>query len=107
MYALFSWLPAVRTKRHYQMKLFLEATFGEKMTSFQGFLPDGIDAFIDGLIAQVLKEQAVHQQQIDLAEDVSQRENEAAIRWREINHSLGNQSEAELSLCEADELADT
>ena len=107
MYALFSWLPAVRTKRHYQMKLFLEVMFGEKMTSFQGFLPDGIDAFIDGLIAQVLKEQAVHQQQIDLAEDVSQRENEAAIRWREINHSLGNQSEAELSLCEADELADT
>lgn len=107
MFALFSWLPAVRTKRHYQMKLFLEATFGERMTAFQGSLPDGIDTFIDGLIAQALKEQVEYQQQIDLAEDISQRESEAATRWREITHSLGNPGEAELSLREADELADT
>lgn len=107
MFALFSWLPAVRTKRHYQMKLFLESTFGARMTAFQGSLPDGIDAFIDGLIALALKEQAEYQQQIDLTEDISRRESEAAIRWREITHSLGNLGEAELSLSEADELADT
>lgn len=107
MFALFSWLPAVRTKRHYQMKLFLEATFGERMTAFQGSQPDGIDAFIDGLIEQAHKEQAGYQQQIDLAEDISRRESEAAIRWLDIIHSLGNPGETELSLHEADELADT
>ncbi|TQI78583.1 superfamily I DNA and/or RNA helicase [Serratia fonticola] len=107
MFALFSWLPVVRTKRHYQMNLFLEATFGARMAAFQDSLPDGIDAFIDVLIAQALKDQAELQQQIDHAEDVSQRENEAAICWREITHSLGYAGEAELSLSEVDELADT
>lgn len=107
MYALFSWLPAVRTKRHYQMNLFLEATFGARMAEFQDSLPDGVDAFIDGLIAHALKVQAECQQQIDLAEDISRRENEAATCWREITRSLGNAGEAELSLSEADELADT
>ncbi len=107
MLALFSWLPVVRTKRHYQMSLFLEATFGARMAAFQGSFPEGIDAFIDGLIAQVLKEQSEYQQQIDLAEDVSRREDEAAICWSELTHSLGYAGEAELSLREADELADT
>ncbi|GAA0503861.1 helicase YjhR [Tatumella terrea] len=107
MFALFSWLPAVRTKRHYQMKLFLEATFGERMTAFQGVLPDGVEAFIDGLIAQALKEQDEYQHQIDLAEDISRLEREAAIRWREITYSLGHTGETELNLREADELADT
>jgi len=107
MFALFSWLPAVRTKRYYQMSLFLEATFGSRMTAFQVSLPDGIDAFIDGLIAQALKEQAEFQQKIELAEDISRRENEAAICWREITHSLGYAGEVELSLSEVDELADT
>ncbi len=107
MFALFSWLPAVRTKRHYQMKLFLEATFGARMAAFRGSLPDGVDAFIDGLIAHTLKEQAEYQQQIELAEDISRRENEAALGWRELAHSLGYTGEAELSLSEADELADT
>jgi len=107
MFALFSWLPAVRTKRHYQMNLFLEATFGARMAAFQGSLPDGVDAFIDGLIAQALKVQAGYQQQIDLAEEISRREEKAALCWRETTHSLGYTGESELSLNEADELADT
>ncbi|MCO7255518.1 AAA domain-containing protein [Dickeya oryzae] len=107
MFALFSWLPAVRTKRHHQMSLFLDATFGARMAAFRGSLPDGVDAFIDGLIAHTLKEQAEYQQQIELAEDISRRENEAALCWRELAHSLGYTGEAELSLSEADELADT
>lgn len=107
LFALFSWLPAVRTKRHYQMKLFLEATFGERMTAFKGSQPDGIDAFIDGLIEQAHKEQAGYQQQIDLAEDISRCESEAAKRWHDITYSLKNPGETELSLHEADELADT
>ncbi|MFW0699437.1 AAA domain-containing protein [Pantoea sp. R13S299] len=107
MFALFSWLPAVRTKRQYQINLFLEATFGARMAAFQGPLPDGVDAFIDGLIAQALKEQAGYQQQIDLSEEISRREESAALCWLETTHSLGYAGESELSLNEADELADT
>ncbi|OXH78718.1 AAA domain-containing protein [Pantoea agglomerans] len=107
MFALFSWLPAVRTKRQYQMNLFLESTFGARMAAFQGPLPDGVDAFINSLIAQALDEQAGYQQQIDLAEEISRREGKAALCWREITHSLGYAGEPELSLNEADELADT
>lgn len=107
MFALFSWLPAVRTKRQYQMNLFLESTLGARMAAFQGSLPDGVDAFIDGLIAHALKEQAAYQQQINLAEEISRREGKAALCWREITHSLCYAGEPELSLNEADELADT
>jgi len=107
IFALFSWLPAIRTKRHYQMNLFLESTFGARMAAFQGALPDGIDAFIDGLIAQANKEQDGYQQQIDLAEEISRREKKAAQCWCEITHSLGYVGVSELSLNEADELADT
>jgi hypothetical protein len=39
--------------------------------------PEGIDAYIDGLVAQVQTERDGYQQQIDLAQDVSRRESEA------------------------------
>lgn len=107
MFALFSWLPAVRTKRQYQINLFLESTFGARMAAFQGPLPDGVDAFIDGLIAQALDEQAGYQQQIDLVEEISRREEKAALCWHEITYSLGYAGESELNLNEADELTDT
>ncbi|EMH4072014.1 DNA helicase [Serratia marcescens] len=107
IYAFFSWIPAIRTKRHYNIKLFLDVTFGSKMTEFQGIVPEGIDAYIDGLIAQVQKEQSGYQQQIDLAQDVSQRESEAARCWYVLLQSLGHTGEEELSLAEADGLADT
>lgn len=107
VYAFFSWIPAVRTKRHYQMSLFLDATLGARMAMFQGSLPDGVDSYIDGLVAQALKEQKAYQQQIELAQDVSRRENEAALCWRELTYALGHLGEQELSLGEADELADT
>ncbi|WP_034461351.1 hypothetical protein [Buttiauxella noackiae] len=60
------------------------------MIPFQGTAPEGIDAFIDGLIAQ----------------DVSQREREAALCWHDLTHSPGHASEQELRLKGADELAD-
>ncbi|EMH4163342.1 DNA helicase [Pluralibacter gergoviae] len=107
IYSLFSWLPAVRTRRHYQMNLFLEATFGTRTEAFNASLPDGIDNFIDDLIAQALDQQAKYQHEIDFAEEVSRRENEASMCWREMTHLLGNRDEVELSLREADELADT
>ncbi|CNE73109.1 putative superfamily I DNA helicase [Yersinia bercovieri] len=106
VYAFFSWIPAVRTKHHYQINLFLDATFGTRMAVFKGTVPEGIDAYIDGLIAQAQKEQGEYQQQIDLAQDVSQRESEAARRWHDLTQLLGHTGEEELSLAGADELAD-
>jgi len=106
VYAFFSWIPAVRTKRHYQINLFLGATFGTRMAVFKGTVPEGIDAYIDGLIAQAQKEQGEYQQQIDLAQDVSQRESEAARRWHDLTQLLGHTGEEELSLAGADEHAD-
>ncbi|WP_413731466.1 AAA domain-containing protein [Sodalis sp. RH20] len=107
MYAFFSWIPAVRTKRHYQINLFLDTTFGTRMAGFQGIAPEGIDAYIDGLIAQTQKEQGEYQQQIDLAQDVSRRESAAVKHWRQLTGALGHSGEEELGLAGADELADT
>lgn len=107
VYAFFSWVPAIRTKRHYQINLLLDAIFGARMTSFQGTVPEGIDTYIDDLIAQAQKEQDEYQQQIDLAQDVSRRESEASLQWHALAQSLGYTGEAELSLAGADELADT
>ncbi|THD53845.1 DNA helicase [Enterobacteriaceae bacterium ML5] len=106
VYAIFSWIPAVRTKRHYQINLFLDETFGTRMAAFQGTVPEGIDAYIDDLIALAQTEQNRYQQQINLAQDVSRRESEATRYWHELTQSLGHTNEEELSLAGADELAD-
>lgn len=106
VYAFFSWIPAVRTKRHYQINLFLDETFGTRMAAFQGTVPEGIDAYIDDLIALAQTERDGYQQQIDFAQDVSRHESEATRYWNELTQSLGHTSEEELSLAGADELAD-
>ncbi|MDX7986883.1 DNA helicase [Xenorhabdus sp. 12] len=107
VYALFSWIPAVRTKRYYQINLFMEAIFGTRMAAFEGSVPEGIDAYIDGLIVQAQKERDEYQQKIDLAQDVSRRESEALQQWCKLARALGHTGEEELSLAGADMLADT
>ncbi|WP_454889245.1 AAA domain-containing protein [Serratia quinivorans] len=107
VYAFFAWIPIVRTKRHYQINLFLDATFGTRMATFQGSAPEDIDAYIDGLIALAQTEQGEYQQQIDLAQDISCRESEATRRWHYLVQSLGHSGEEELSLAGTDALADT
>ncbi|HDP7830362.1 TPA: DNA helicase, partial [Escherichia coli] len=107
VYAVLSWLPAVRTKRHYQINLFLDSTFGTRMTSFQGNYPEDIDEFIDSLIAKTQKEQDECQQNINYAKDIARREIEAAKQWRELTYALGYRGDDELNLSGADELADT
>lgn len=107
VYAFFSWIPAVRTKRFYQINLFLDATFGTRMSAFQGPVPEGIDAYIDGLIVQGEKEQGEYQQQIERAQVVSKREKEAIGHWHKLTRTLGYTGEEELSLAAADMLADT
>ena len=106
MYALFSWIPAIRTKRHYQINLFLDTTFDTRMAMFQGSVSAGIDGYIDGLIAQAQKEQGDYQQQIDHAHAVSRRESEAVRQWHDLSRLLGHMGEQELSLAKVDELAD-
>lgn len=107
VYVFFSWLSPVQTKRLYQMNLFLDETFGSRMAGFQGQIPEGIEGFIAGLIAQAEKAQGEYQQQIDLAEAIRQRESEALGDWQDLVRSLGHSGEEELSLADADDLADT
>ncbi|MFP2420549.1 AAA domain-containing protein [Pseudescherichia vulneris] len=107
VYAFFSWLPAIRTKRQYQINLFLESTFGTRMAEFHGNVPENVDTYIDGLITQAQIEQAEYQQQIDFAQDVSRRESEAVKSWQDLSRTLGYTNDKELSLAGADELADT
>lgn len=106
VYTFFSWIPAIRTKRHYQMNLFLDDTFGTRISLFRGTVPEGVDAYIDDLVVQAQTELDGYQQQIDLAQDVSRRESEATRYWHELAQSLGHTSEEELNLAGADELAD-
>ncbi|MEZ2578434.1 AAA domain-containing protein [Buttiauxella ferragutiae] len=106
VYAFFSWIPAIRTKRRYQINLFLDATFDTRMAAFQGTAED-VDTYIEGLIAQSQKEQGEYQLQIDIAQDISLRESEAARCWHDLACSLGHAGEEELNLAGADELADT
>lgn len=107
VYAFFSWIPAVRTKRRYQINLFLDATFGARGADYQGMLPEGVDGWIEGLISQAESEQRACQQHIAQAEEISRREKEAAQHWRNIAHGLGYTGTQELTLDEADQLADT
>lgn len=107
VYAILSWLPAVRTKRNYQINLFLDSTFGARMTSFQGNHPEYIDKFIDDLIAKAQKEQLACQQNINVVQGIARCEMEAAKQWRELTYALGYEGDDELSLSEVDELADT
>ncbi|MDX7854705.1 AAA domain-containing protein [Aeromonas caviae] len=107
VYTFFSWIPVVRTKRRYQINLFLDTTFGTRIIVDQDSMPESIDASIDGLIAQMNKDQEEYQQQIALAREVSRRESEALQQWLDLIRVLGHTGEEELSLAEADMLADT
>lgn len=106
IYALFSWIPAIRTKRYYQSLLFLNATFGSRMDKFLGDAPEGVDSYIDGLITQAKNEHDEYQRQINHAMNVSLRASEATTLWHELTRALGHGGEKDLSFAQADELAD-
>lgn len=107
IYAIFSWIPAVRTKRQYQRKLFLNATFGDNAAAFQGTEPESIDKHIDGLIDQAQKEHDGYQKLIKIAQDVCRREREALLQWHHVALGFGYTGEKEMSFAEADQFADT
>lgn len=107
VYAFFSWLPAVRNKRRYQIDLLLDNTFGSRMNAFEGLVPEDVDAYVDGLISQTQNAQRDLQQQIELAQDVAHRERKAAELWHALTKTLGYEGDVELSFAQADQRADT
>ncbi|EPL1118264.1 TPA: ATP-binding protein [Citrobacter freundii] len=107
IYSLFSWLPAVRSKRQYQIQLFLEDKLGALIAGNQWSDPETIERNIDGLLNSAEREQTTYRQQIDSAHKIVLKEQQAAQEWQRLALDLGHESDEELSFSQADELADT
>lgn len=107
VYSLFSWLPAVRSKRQYQIQLFLEDKLGALIAGNQWSDPETIERNIDGLLNSAEREQTTYRQQIDSAHEIVLKEQQAAQEWQRLALDLGHESDEELSFSQADELADT
>lgn len=107
IYTLFSWIPAIRNKRHYRIKIFLEDTLGHFASGDQWTSSEAIDEYIGRQLNSACTEQKMHQQHIDLACEIVRLENEAVQEWLNIARDLGYKDEEELSLSQADALADT
>ncbi|HBA6133296.1 TPA: DNA helicase, partial [Escherichia coli] len=107
IYSLFSWLPAVRSKRQYQIQLFLEDKLGALIAGNQWSDPETIERNIDGLLNSAEREQTTYRQQIDSAHEIVLKELQAVQEWQRLAFDLGYEGDEELSFSQADELADT
>ncbi|EFW55575.1 hypothetical protein SGB_02115 [Shigella boydii ATCC 9905] len=107
IYSLFSWLPAVRSKRQYQIQLFLEDKLGALIAENQWSDPETIERNIDGLLNSAEREQTTYRQQIDSAHEIVLKEQQAVQEWQRLAFDLGYEGDEELSFSQADELADT
>ena len=107
IYSLFSWLPAVRSKRQYQIQLFLEDKLGALIAGNQWSDPETIERNIDGLLNSAEREQTTYRQQIDSAHEIVLKEQQAVQEWQRLAFDLGYEGDEELSFSQADELADT
>ncbi|EPT4124997.1 AAA domain-containing protein [Escherichia coli] len=107
IYSLFSWLPAVRSKRQYQIQLFLEDKLGALIAGNQWSAPETIERNIDGLLNSAEREQTTYRQQIDSAHEIILKEQQAVQEWQRLALDLGYEGDEELSFSQADELADT
>ncbi|HCN1811394.1 TPA: DNA2/NAM7 family helicase, partial [Escherichia coli] len=107
IYSLFSWLPAVRSKRQYQIQLFLEDKLGALIAGNQWSDPETIERNIDGLLNSAEREQTTYRQQIDSAHEIILKEQQAVQEWQRLALDLGYEGGEELSFSQADELADT
>ncbi|HAP0343423.1 TPA: DNA helicase [Escherichia coli] len=106
IYSLFSWLPAVRSKRQYQIQLFLEDKLGALIAGNQWSDPETIERNIDGLLNSAEREQTTYRQQIDSAHEIILKEQQAVQEWQRLALDLGFEGDEELSFSQADELAD-
>lgn len=107
IYSLFSWLPVVRSKRQYQIQLFLEDKLGALIAGNQWSDPETIERNIDGLLNSAEREQTTYRQQIDSAHEIILKEQQAVQEWQRLALDLGYEGDEELSFSQADELADT
>lgn len=107
IHSLFSWLPAVRSKRQYQIQLFLEDKLGALIAGNQWSDPETIERNIDGLLNSAEREQTTYRQQIDSAHEIILKEQQAVQEWQRLALDLGYEGDEELSFSQADELADT
>ncbi|EFD1696130.1 DNA helicase, partial [Escherichia coli] len=107
IYSLFSWLPVVRSKRQYQIQLFLEDKLGALIAGNQWSDPETIERNIDGLLNSAEREQTTYRQQIDSAHEIILKEQQAVQEWQRLALNLGYEGDEELSFSQADELADT
>ncbi|HAW0216650.1 TPA: DNA helicase [Escherichia coli] len=107
IYSLFSWLPAVRSKRQYQIQLFLEDKLGALIAGNQWSDPETIEHNIYGLLNSAEREQTTYRQQIDSAHEIILKEQQAVQEWQRLALDLGYEGDEELSFSQADELADT
>lgn len=107
IYPLFSWPPAVRSKRQYQIQRFLEDKLGALIAGNQWSDPETIEHNIDGLLNSAEREQTTYRQQIDSAHEIVLKEQQAAQEWQRLALDLGHEGDEELSFSQADELADT
>lgn len=106
IYSLFSWFPAVRSKRQYQIQLFLEDKLGALIAEDQRPDPETIERHIDKLLNAAEREQTTYRQQIDSAHEIVLKEQQAAQEWQSLADDLGHVGDGEMSFLQADELAD-
>ncbi|MED9159392.1 AAA domain-containing protein [Escherichia coli] len=107
IYSLFSWLPAVRSKRQFQIQLFLEDKLGALIAGNQWSDPETIERNIDELLNSAECEQTTYRKQIDSAHEIFLKEQQAVQEWQRLALDLGYEGDEELSFSQADELADT
>ncbi|EIU0538110.1 DNA helicase, partial [Escherichia coli] len=98
---------AVRSKRQYQIQLFLEDKLGALISGNQWSDPETIERNIDGLLNSAECEQTTYRQQIDSAHEIVLKEQQAVQEWQRLALDLGYEGDEELSFSQADELADT
>ena len=105
--SLFSWLPAVRKKRYYQIKLLL----AEKLKGFdiekELINIDNISYLINELLNKEKIKQKDYKKQINNVNQIIQQEQEILTKWLNIASELGYKNDKEPNLSQIDDLADT
>ncbi|MDX7992768.1 AAA domain-containing protein [Xenorhabdus littoralis] len=107
IYSFFSWISVIRNKRYLRIKIFLENESGTELPKIIWSKIDEITEYIDEICLKKQRESNTHQQDLKLAQEIIQREKQAARDWKKITQSLGHTDNIELNFAQADELADT
>ncbi len=107
IYSIFSWIPAVRNKRHLRVKIFLENESGTELPEITWSTIENITTRIDEILVHKQQESNTYQQELRLTKEIIQHEKQVAQDWRKTTQWLGHTDNTELNFAQADELADT